>query len=122
MGLEKRTGLENSNKMTDNLLKIISFGDNDLIKLIISLSFNLKVKDEINKNALYHFIDSNNDNDEIVEMLVKQGISLEDKDLFEGHTPLTLSAKKMMIKTLKALIQLGANVNHKVENNGKTKK
>ena len=99
-------------------MKIIAFGDFDLIKLISSHSVNLKIKDDLNKNALIHFIESNIDNDEIIDFLVKKGVPIDDHDLIEGHTPLTLSAKKMMTKNLKALVNLGANVNHKVKNNG----
>lgn len=104
--------------LTYNFFHIVRLGDLELLRLFLNYSINVKVKDDQNRNALFYLLESNNDNDEIIELLVRKGVPLEEKERKEGQTPLTLSAKKMMWKCFKALVNLGANVNHRDDKNG----
>ena len=61
------------------------------------------------------------DNVDIIVKLINSGITIDDIELSEGNTPLTLAADKNYTYTVKALLERGANPHTKEKNNGNIK-
>lgn len=122
MGFEKKAASTGKvSFLTENFLKIVSLGDSQLINLILLLEVNFKVKDDHNRNALFHYIDSNNDDESIIENLTKSGVPIDEIEKVEGHNAITFAAKRKLWNIVKVLASLGANVNHRAEYNGSLK-
>jgi len=78
----------------------------DMVRYFHDNGADLKVKDDREATLMYY---ANGDN-ELIEFLLKKGLDINAKD-FEGKTPLHYEAKTGDIKSIKALIDAGANIN-----------
>jgi ankyrin repeat protein len=87
------------------------------LDLVLNAKPQLNVKDNMKKNALFYAINAGKgDNVDIIVKLCNEGISIDDVDIVEGHSPLTLAADRNHMNTVKALLDRGANPNHRDKN------
>lgn len=97
--------------------QVVLKGDLELLDLILKQDFQINFRDNHNKNALFYAINADKgDNVDIVLRLINAGVNVNEIDTDEEHSPLTLASKKNMRFTVKALLDLNANPNHKDKN------
>ena len=100
--------------------QVVSTGDIVLLDLVLNANPAINVKDGLKRNALFYAINAGKgDNVDIIVKLCNSGVSFDDVEVAEGYTPLILAADRNHSNTLKALLERGANANHK-EKNGKS--
>lgn len=113
----------NSGKNEKVTMLMYSSARNDLqlVYTLLNHKPNVNAKDAYNRNALFYAINAEKgDNADVVLALISSGISIDDVDTLEGHTPLTLSSSKGLKQTVKTLLEHGANPDHQVIQNGFT--
>jgi ankyrin repeat protein len=100
--------------------------ENDLILTTILLCHNSNVnaKDSLGRNALFYAILNNsgngkNDISEIVQLLIKNEINVNEADN-EGQTPLTLATSKGLKSIVQIFLENGGDIDHKITKDGNT--
>lgn len=98
--------------------------DLNLIRTILKYKPDINAKDSKNRNALFYGINSSvGDNPEIIMELIKNGINVNDTEIYspseniEGHSPLTLAAKLNYKNIIKILLENSADPNYQVKSN-----
>lgn len=94
--------------------------DLQLANILIEFKCRIDLKDNFQRNALFYAINTKNgDPSALVNLLISNGIEVNDPDV-EGHTPLTLAVTKGMKQVVNILMDNGADVNYRNSKDGNT--
>lgn len=101
------------------LMVACMLGDKELVNAVLQHGANILQKDAQNRNALFYAINSDSSNNgEIVHVLLKHGINVNEVEIVEGYTPLAIAVSKNQKFIVKLLLEFNADVNHVVESSG----
>jgi hypothetical protein len=91
------------------MIKILSLGDIRLLEIILKANVSLaQEKDNLKRNLLFFTAE----NTEMVNLLLKAGVAIDEVEEGDLNSPLTFSASKGYKNTVILLIERGANLNH----------